>query len=44
MIQTCSIVVGKDLLILVLYVDDLFITGVERLIEGCKKNLLQSSR
>ena len=33
------IVVGEDPLILVLYVDDLFITGVERLIEGCKKDL-----
>ena len=33
------IVVGEDPIILVLYVDDLFITGVERLIEGCKKDL-----
>ena len=32
-------VVGEDLLILVLYVDDLFITGAECLIEGCKSNL-----
>jgi hypothetical protein len=33
------IVVGDDPLILVLYVDDLFITGVERLIDGCKQSL-----
>lgn len=33
------IVVGDDLLILVLYVDDLFITGAERLISGCKEDL-----
>ena len=33
------IVVGKDPLILVLYVDDLFITGAERLIQGCKQDL-----
>ena len=33
------IVVGEDPLILVLYVNDLFITGAERLIEGCKKDL-----
>ena len=33
------IVVGEDPIILVLYVDDLFITGAERLIEGCKKDL-----
>ena len=33
------IVVGEDPAIIVLYVDDLFITGVERLIEGCKKDL-----
>jgi len=32
------IVVGDDLLILVLYVDELFITGVERLISGCKED------
>ena len=31
--------VGKDPLILVLYVDDIFITGVERLIVGFKKIL-----
>ena len=31
--------VGKDPLILVLYVDDLFITGAERLIQGCKQDL-----
>lgn len=33
------IVVGEDLLILVLYVDDLFITRAERLIGCCKKDL-----
>jgi hypothetical protein len=33
------IVVGEDTLILVLYVDDLFITGVDRLIVGCKGSL-----
>ena len=33
------IVVGEDTLILVLYVDDLFITGAERLIVGCKQSL-----
>jgi len=33
------IVVGDDPLILVLYVDDLFITRVERLIVGCKESL-----
>jgi hypothetical protein len=33
------IVVGEDPLILVLYVDDLFITGAERLIVGCKESL-----
>jgi hypothetical protein len=33
------IVVGEDPLILVLYVDDIFITGEERLVVGCKKNL-----
>ena len=33
------IVVGDDLLILLLYVDELFITGIERLIAGCKGNL-----
>ena len=32
-------VVGEDPLILVLYVDDLFITGAERLIQGCKQDL-----
>jgi len=35
----CYIVVGDDPLILVLYVDDLFITRVERLISGCKEDL-----
>jgi hypothetical protein len=33
------IVVGDDPLILVLYVDDLFITGAERLVDGCKQSL-----
>jgi hypothetical protein len=33
------IVVGDDPLILVLYVDDLFITGAKRLIDGCKQSL-----
>ena len=33
------IVVGEEPLILVLYVDDLVITGAERLIEGCKRDL-----
>ena len=31
--------VGEDPLIPMLYVDDLFITGVERLIQGCKQDL-----
>ena len=31
--------VGEDPLILVLYVDDLFITGADRLIQGCKQDL-----
>ena len=33
------IVVNGDPLILVLYVDDLFITGAEKLIASCKKDL-----
>ena len=33
------IVVGEEPLILVLYVDDLVITGAKRLIEGCKRDL-----
>jgi hypothetical protein len=33
------IVVGEDPLILVLYVDYLFITGAERLIVGCNESL-----
>jgi hypothetical protein len=33
------IVVGEDPLILLLYVDDIFITGVERLINSCKESL-----
>jgi hypothetical protein len=32
-------VVGEDPLILLLYVDDLFITGAERLISRCKESL-----
>ena len=32
-------VIGGEPLILVLYVDDLFITGAKRLIEGCKRDL-----
>ena len=31
--------VGEDPLILLLYVDDLFITGAERLITSCKESL-----
>jgi hypothetical protein len=31
--------VGEDPLILVLYVDDLFLTGVEKLIASCKRDL-----
>jgi hypothetical protein len=30
---------GEDTLILILYVDDLFITGGEELIVGCKRGL-----
>eukprot|EP00253_Pinus_taeda_P035809 PITA_35809 len=37
--QSHFIVVGEEPLILVLYVDDLIITSVERLIEGCKRDL-----
>ena len=33
------LVVENEPLILVLYVDDLFLTGSSRLIEDCKKNL-----
>ena len=33
------IVVGEDPLILVLYVDDLIITGADRLIAECKRDL-----
>jgi hypothetical protein len=33
------IVVGEDPLILLLYVDDIFIIGVERLINNCKESL-----
>lgn len=33
------LVVENEPLILVLYVDDLFVTGSSRLIEDCKKNL-----
>jgi hypothetical protein len=32
-------IVGDECLILVLYVDDLFLTGSERLIVGCKQEL-----
>jgi hypothetical protein len=32
-------VVGEDPLILVLYVDDIFITWADRLIDGCKQSL-----
>lgn len=35
------IVVGKDPLILILYVDDLFLTGTKRLIRECKQDLKQ---
>lgn len=38
------IVVGGDTLIFVLYVDDLFITGAERLIVGCKQDLASELR
>ena len=34
------IVIGEEPLILVLYVDDLVITGAERLIESCKRDLV----
>ena len=33
------IFLGIDLLILVLYVDDLFLAGVEKIIKGCKADL-----
>ena len=33
------IMVGYDLLVLILYVDDLFITGRETPIAACKKDL-----
>jgi len=33
------IIRGEDTLILILYVDDLFITGVEHLITECKRGL-----
>jgi hypothetical protein len=33
------IFVGSNLLILVLYVGDLFLTGVEKLVVGCKTNM-----
>ena len=36
------IVVNGELLILVLYVDDLFITGAASLIDGCKRDWLQN--
>ena len=37
--SSSSWLVGDDPLILLLYVDDLFITGRERPITACKKNL-----
>ena len=37
-------VVDGDQVILLLYVDDLFLTGEEKLILASKSNLLQSSR
>jgi hypothetical protein len=33
------IISGEDTLILILYVDDLFITGMENLIAKCKRGL-----
>ena len=33
------IVVCEDPLILVMYVDDLFLTGSKKLIDGCKRDL-----
>ena len=33
------ILVGEDPLILVLYVDDLFLIGSEKLIKGCKRDV-----
>jgi hypothetical protein len=39
-----NIFVQTNLLILVLYVDDLFMTSVETLIAGCKKTWQLSSR
>ena len=35
----CYNIVGDECLILVLYVDDLFLTGLERLIVECKRSL-----
>ena len=35
-------VVGNSLLILVLYFDDLFFTGVEQLIVECKRELISN--
>jgi hypothetical protein len=34
------IFVGTDLLIPMLYVDDLFLTSLEKLIAGCKANMV----
>lgn len=34
------ILVGDDPLNLVVYVDDLFLTRLEKLIEGCKRDLI----
>jgi hypothetical protein len=38
------IIVGGEPLILVLYVNDLFLTGLERLIAECNWDLLRSMR
>ena len=35
------LIVGGEILILVLYVDDLFLTGSLRLIVDCKRNLAE---
>ena len=36
------ILVGDYPLILILYVDDLFLTGVEKLLEMCKRDLIEN--
>jgi hypothetical protein len=38
-ILTCTSYFGEDPLILVMYFNDLFLTGAEKLIAGCKENL-----